>query len=215
MNKKQVTLLLCIIFAMQVNAERIKGKIFYDKDTSDVIFDFNTSKETGKIEIDYTELQSSIDYDSLGIGRILTPNKANGYQFEIDGKQILMLAVPNTIEDVDYSKPIPKIFLKLEIEGKLRLFKYYEIKAHYIPNFAPAGNQLGLDIAIKDYYIRETSYLKKDNQSLAKFINSTFRRSGASYFKDCPYLSEGIKNKDFKLENLTAIVQYYNTKCRQ
>jgi hypothetical protein len=215
MNKKHFILLLCIVVSIQVNAERIKGKIFYDKDTSDVIFDFNTSKETGKVEIDYTELQSSIDYDSLGIGRILTPNKANGYQFEVEGKLILMLAVPNTIEDVDYSKPIPKIFLKLEIDGKLKLFKYYEIRENYKPNFKYSGIELLLYIAIKDYYIKESNWIKKDNQPLAKFINSTFRRSGASYFKDCPYLSEGIKNKDFKLENLTAIVQYYNTKCRQ
>jgi hypothetical protein len=215
MNKKHFILLLCIVVSIQVNAERIKGKIFYDKDTSDVIFDFNTSKETGKIEIDYTELQSSIDYDSLGIGRILTPNKANGYQFEIEGKRIIMLAVPNTIEDVDYSKPIPKIFLKIEIDGKLKLFKYYEIRENYKPNFEYSGIELLLYIAIKDYYIKESNWIKKDNQPLAKFINSTFRRSGASYFKDCPYLSEGIKNKDYKLENIVAIVQYYNTKCGQ
>jgi hypothetical protein len=215
MNKKHFTLLLCIVVSIQVNAERIKGKIFYDRDTSDVIFDFNTSKETGKIEIDYTELQSSIDYDSLGIGRILTPNKANGYQFEIEGKRIIMLAVPNTIEDVDYSKPIPKIFLKIEIDGKLKLFKYYEIRENYKPNFEYSGIELLLYIAIKDYYIKESNWIKKDNQPLAKFINSTFRRSGASYFKDCPYLSEGIKNKDYKLENIVAIVQYYNTNCGQ
>jgi hypothetical protein len=215
MNKKYITLLLYIIFIIQINAERIKGKIFYDKDTSDVIFDFNTSKETGKIEIDYSELQNSIDYDSLGIGKILTPNKANGYQFEIEGKQIIMLAVPNTIEDVDYSKPIPKIFLKLEIDGKLRLFKYYEtkLKDPYSPIFANTLADLIVYIASKDYYIKETIWLKKENQTITKFVKNTFKRSGASYFKDCPYLSEGIKNKDYKLENLVAIVQYYNTNC--
>ncbi|WP_336129350.1 hypothetical protein [Mesoflavibacter sp. CH_XMU1422-2] len=44
-------------------------------------------------------------------------------------------------------------------------------------------------------------------------LTKSFKKRASKYFKDCPILQNKIKNKDFKKEDLEAIVNYYNSSC--
>jgi hypothetical protein len=130
MNIKQLFILCFILLCGKIDlkAEKIKGKIIYDKDTSHVVFNISIEINGSDSIVDYIPLQNSIQYDSMGVKKYITPIKANEIQFTINGKLISMHSIANTLGPVDYSKPIPRMFLKLELDGKARIFNYYYLK---------------------------------------------------------------------------------------
>lgn len=99
--------------------------------------------------------------------------------------------------------------------GKLSLYKYTS-HSGAAGLWTPTGGGVGNSVYIPTGGSKSTiTYgLKRDDEAcvtiLYKFVNN-----GTKYFKDCPSLSENIKNKEkgFKKGDLKKIVDYYNAQC--
>lgn len=66
-----------------------------------------------------------------------------------------------------------------------------------------------------DYVFDHTAvyYLRKRGKGYHQISESNFRNSTSKYFSDCQRLSNAIKKKSLKFEDLFEIVRFYNDDC--
>ena len=95
----------------------------------------------------------------------------------------------------------PKIFLHLQVDGKLKLFRYYFKRDKTAPGL---GHISIPDAAL--LYQKGNSTLKKTNQP-------EFRPEMMQYFSDCPELSKKIETGEFRRTDIKKIAEFYNSHC--
>jgi hypothetical protein len=220
MNVKQLYFLCLILLCSKIDlkAEPIKGEIIFEKDTLDVTFLIELSKEKTVSYAVLEYLQQGVSYMN-DVEKFLKPDDAISFQFEVNGKFYKMVSVSNTLGAVDYSKPIPKVFLHVDMDGKAKLLNYYFNRENNGSHFGSPLNPSGviLDIIVlaaqKSRDLLKITVLKKGNLPLMQFGDIKFKETGAYYFRDCPDLAEKIKKKVYTLDNLYTIVNIYNTTC--
>jgi hypothetical protein len=213
-------ILLIALSFLQIsgNAETIKGKIIRQKDTLSVDFLINLGEGKFTQYAILESLQNGVDYRNGG-EFFLKPDDALAIEFELNGSKICMVSVSNTLGAIDYSKPIPNVFLHSEIDGKAKLLNFYFQRENN-------GNGIGIPLNLNDLIaytvvsaiqsnrdLLKLNVLKKGNLPLICFSKLKFKKTGAYYFKDCPELAEKIKKKVYTLDDLPTIVSIYNTTC--
>lgn len=101
------------------------------------------------------------------------------------------------------------IFLRLEIDGKLKLFNYYYTQSSPgMYNSSTGGMTGGYSYTVEKYVFQ------KETGELKRFKGLTFRKDMIEYFNDCPELSKKIEDKEFRKNDMESIVRYYNSNCR-
>jgi len=207
--KLRCLLLLVGIAAMSnLEAKKVNGKIIFERDTVDVVFDMPTiifSKE-----INYTNIQYRIKYyDKNGVKTLVRPGQAKEYIFLTNEQEELkMVSCRNSARLGKLFSKRPYIFLRQEMAGELKVFNY-----HYTVRY-PVPTLPGL-IHIFRGFTGNRRVLQKGDNDLKRVRGISFRRDMTRYFSDCPSLSELIKNKDFVKDDLEDIVTYYNSKCKR
>ena len=102
----------------------------------------------------------------------------------------------------------PNIFLKLEIDGPLRLYKYFQTqRAGGFGNPATGGFSPGYTYTVENYV------MQKGEGQLLRPKGISFRKDMALYFSDCPDLVSRIQEKEFRKGDMELIVKEYNRKC--
>ena len=101
------------------------------------------------------------------------------------------------------------IFLKLETDGKLKLFNYYYTQSSPGMYNASTGAMTGGYSYSVERYI-----LQKGDGELKRPKSLTFKKDMVEYFSYCPALVEKIESKYFRKNDLEFIVNYYNSNCR-
>lgn len=196
------------MLTLKLEARKIEGKIFFENDTIDVTFNIPIKFFTQ--ELNYEKLQNKVKYyDSSGEIIILKPEYAKEIQFKYENKNVRMLSRSNSIGVGNIFKKGAKIFLKLESDGKLKLFNYYQTQFSPGMYNDPTGSMSGGTIISVENYI-----LQKGDGELKRLKGLTFKKDMAEYFSDCPALVAKIESKDFRKRDMNIIVRFYNSYCK-
>ena len=139
------------------------------------------------------------------------------YKERVNGKRIQKTRVETYIPIFLNEKKTKQGFAEILVEGKLRLVGRTVMVQNagtwqntgapgsaptYVPGYMGSHNQVML--------FREGRKAQVFNQvSLSK----SFRKRAMEYFSDCPSLQAKLNNKEYKKEDLQAIVRYYNSNC--
>lgn len=190
-----------LIFTIKLEAKKIEGQIFYKDDSINVIM---------KIPIlfytrvpNYEKLQYKVKYfDATGVKKILRPDDAEEIRFTYENEKVRMLSRKKT---KGLNKPFSvgaNFFLRIEVDGGLKLFSFYYVKRSMGKQGRPSTS-----VRIRKYI------LQKGNEQIREINNWTFRKDMIEYFNDCPELSKKIEDEEFRLRDIDSIVSYYNKNC--
>lgn len=195
MIKKLLFNLAFLLFLTTVNAGKIDGIILKGSDTIKVKFNIPMGLISG--EPIYEKIQHKITYfDASGKRKTLKADDATEIRFDINGNTVRMLSRLNSLGLGNIFSSGTNIFLKLEIDGPLKMFKY-----HFTSSQGGA------------VYLDSDFILQKGNDVLMQPSIFSFKREMTEYFSNCPKLVEKIESKDFRKKHLEEIVNYYNSEC--
>jgi len=160
--------------------------------------------------ITFEKLQWKIRYtDKNNQAYNLMPEHAREFFFTFKGSLVRFLSRENTLKASNSGfNPAPKIFLRLIVDGNLKLFKFYQYSGF------TDGDPGSPDPVLRESPgWSEVSILQKDNAPLFEPRIASFRKDMRNYLSDCPKLAEKIKNRTLKSEDLKQIVEEYNEMC--
>jgi hypothetical protein len=199
-------ILLTLAFLSEAEAKKVKGRIIFKNDTLEVTFNL---KSTIWGKIDYEKVQYQVKYyDTNGKKIKLLPDDALEIQFYDADQEFRMLSRYNSLNDGRIFSKSKSIFLALEKDGELKLFRYYYSQASPGMYNGATGTFQATNFYTVDKYI-----LQKGNGELKRPKDLNFKKDMASYFSDCPELAEKILSKSFVKNDLEFIVAYYNSNC--
>lgn len=102
----------------------------------------------------------------------------------------------------------PELF-KIIIDGYLRL--YYDESVSF------GGGAMGAPSSFKN---GGTYYIKRKNENVAQYYHAVsyipkigFKKVIESYFTDCTLLQQKVDNKEFRADDFTDVVKFYNSNC--
>lgn len=197
-----------LLLSFKLEAKKIEGKIILETETIHVIFDIPV--DLFSQEPNYQKLQYKVKYtDPTGKKNTLRPNHAKEIQFSFGHESVRMLSVRNTLGAGNIFSNNEYIFLKLSMDGNLKLFNYFFNQQSGGFYNGSTGTMSGGNAYSVEKYV-----LQKDNGDLVRPTGLTFKRDMVEYFRDCPALVEKIEHRDFRKSDLEAIVRYYNSNCR-
>jgi hypothetical protein len=151
--------------------------------------------------IDYSILQRKVTaIISDGSKVRLKPQDILSYSFYNEYTQYNLISVKDNLRLSRYLKRDPRLFLKLECNGYLKLFSYYK-KWHSPSVFI--NSPIHIDVLTSKYCI------KKGDSDLVKLRRSNFKKELENYLIDCSALQDKISNK-YKSLNLYGFVNEYN-----
>lgn len=145
-------------------------------------------------------------YDSAGNKYETNADQAQEIRFKIGTKQYKMVSMPN-----EWNLSIPasftrlpstpaNIFVSMEIDGPLRLYRVYET------HNAPGVNATGT------FSSRDRIYLQRSGE-MFQVRDITFRKDMKAYLSDCPAVTKQIDADIWGKADIVQIVQTYNLKC--
>jgi hypothetical protein len=191
-----------LILSSSVDAKEIEGKIFFEHDTIDVVFDIPIKFLNG--EPNYERLQYRVNYfDSTGRKTRLGPDQAKEIRFRHGNEYVRMLSIYNSIGFRHVLYPNKNIFLQLKVDGSVKLFSYY-----YTENTDVYDESSGI------YYSEKEFILQRADGELKRPKVFGFKNDMIDYFRDCPALAEKIEAKHFRKSDLELIASWYNEHCR-
>ena len=199
MKKIIILLIIGLAWTFNLEAKKVEGKIFYENDTADIVLSLPSniyaSAQTRQ------RLQNRMAYfDSSGKKRPLIPNDSiKEIRFNDGSKELRIICVPNSIERILTTK---YIFLQLEIDGKLRVFKYFFV----------THNSSRMELGMDNYSLFWDHIFQKGDGELKRFRNTN--KEIGEYLSDCPELVEKIESDFFKKRDVLSIVEYYNSNCK-
>ena len=207
---KKIFLLTLIGLSLLLNsqAEKFKGIIILKSDTIEVTF--NIPVKYFEDEPNYEKLQSKVKYyDSKGKKVTLKPCNAKEFQFDYKNRKIRMVSKPNSLGLGNLFTMSDCIFLKLEIDGELKLFSYYDTRQR-----GGSYNSFTGGMTPGSSYCIVQDILQLGNGGLIRPKGINFKNSMSELFKKCPSLVEKIESKEFRKKELEELVRYYNSNCK-
>ena len=152
-------------------------------------------------EVNCMPLQKKIVfYNKSGKKFKLRPNEISSLSFEHSGRKYNMVSVN---DNLTYSR-FNKILLLLEQDGYLKRYTFFEQRSN--GGYYGAG---GMYMSAGSRTV-EVDVLQKGNNYLFRVRPFRFKKTVSEYFSDFPELSERIKSKEFRKEDLLKIIDIYN-----
>jgi len=208
MKKISAVLVIVLLTFINAKAKKIEGYIILNNNetvhvTFLIPFGFLSSEPA------YEKLQTRVRYlDRSSKKTILKPDDAKEISFSYGGQKIRMLSVRDDLQLSSIFSSQTKIFLKLEIDGKVRLF------TSFFTQNSPGMYNASTGMSTGGYmYNVERYVLQKDNSQLERPRGISFRKDMSEFFSDCPELVQKIQKRDFRKGDLELIVKEYNEKC--
>ena len=212
---KYLWLLIALLWTLSFKTESktlpMKGQIIYANDTVDVTF--NIPIKAISEEINFEKLQVKITYfDSTNKKITVNPNQAKEIRFKSGGHTFRMLSRYNSLMLGSIYTMDTSIFLKLEIDGNLKLFTYYHTQSSGGGMMmGPGGAPMMMGGGGVSHI--EANILQKGDGALMRPNKLTFRSDMKNYLSDYPVLVEKIDSKEFRNADMETIVWFYNGKC--
>lgn len=211
--KKVFFFILSIAATFQLSARKVVGTIVFEDKT------ITTTLRIPVLAIPFTpdleQLQRRVRYrGENGRWKTLRPKQAKAFYFPWDGQEFRMIShtdLPNRLKSLGRKH----IFLKLESDGPLKLFTYFDAT-----NNQPANSTTNVNnqVIISDnpFFNYDQSIhlvLQKEDGSLKcpKIIG--FRKDMLGYLNKCPVVTDQIESKSLRRRHLEEIVELYNQNC--
>lgn len=192
---------LIVLIGTQAHAKKVKGWIYRNNEKIEVTFKIPFGIASGPV---YERIQNRIVYfDQNGKRNVLKPEDAKEFRFDYEGEEIRMVSVNGDLEDGAPMTWGSRIFLKLEIDGMVKLYRHDYTQTNYSSTMAMSTS-----------YNVERYLLQKGNEKLKRPRTLTFRKDMLQYFSECPELCDKIESKEFKKRELESIVEFYNAQCK-
>jgi hypothetical protein len=191
--KSLLSIAILISLSVHTYGKKVPGGIVTNGTTREVTFDFNG---------DFERLQRGAKYyDEEGKKQSLSPNDADEIWFDLDGQKVRMFS--NTVSGVLRSV---KLFIKLEVDGPLKLFRLYD--RNY--NSTTRSGTRTTEISVGSYFIYQKGGYAIDEPTVL------FRKVDMlDYFSDCPALREQIEKSRLTDKDVKGFVKYYNENCAE
>lgn len=199
-----ILIIVGVLCFYSLEAKKIEGEILYTNDTIKVTFDIPIYA-FGKIMYEMVQY-SIIYYDSLNNKMRIQADSAKEIRFTYGTENVRMLSKPTPVKMLSL-RPYNNIFLKLEMDGYIKIFKYYHTKT--MTNYSKDRISTGST----SMYGTESFYIQKGEGKLNLLNKFVYRKELFKYFNDCPDLVKKIENKEFRKKDIKSIIIYYNTKC--
>jgi hypothetical protein len=189
--KSLLSIAFIIALSFHMYGKKVPGGIVTNGTTREVTFDI-----TG----DFEHMQRGVKYfDEEGKKQSLSPNDADEIWFNLDGEKVRMFS--NTVSGVLRSV---KLFIKLEVDGPLKLFRLYD--RNY--NSTSRSGRRETEISVGSYFIYQKGGYTIDEPTVL------FRKVDMlDYFSDCPALRERIEKSHLTDKDVKGFVTYYNENC--
>lgn len=211
--KKIFFLILCVVATLQLSARKIVGKIVFEDKT------ITTTLRIPIMAIPHTpnleELQRRVRYrGEKGRWKTLRPKQAKAFYFSWKGQEFRMVSHTNLPFRLK-SLGGKHIFLKLESDGPLKLFTYFDNDSNQAANSAVNENNqlITPDNLFYDYDQSIHLVLQKEDGSLKCPKNIGFRKDMLGYLNGCPVVTDQIESKTLRRRHLQEIVELYNQNC--
>ncbi|HEY3404024.1 MAG TPA: hypothetical protein VGK59_11590 [Ohtaekwangia sp.] len=195
-----------VVASLHAYGKKVPGTIITKGESKDVMLDLKVDLFAGEPNFERTQYKIKY-YDETGKKQTLRPDDADEVIFTYEGLKVRMISCVNTLGSGDIFSSSVKIFLKLEIDGPLRLYRFYYKQSN--PGYFGAGGTYTAGAT----YTLENMVFQKGNGPLKQSKGTGWRKDMRAYFSDCPALAERIENKDLGKKEIEAIVRYYNTNC--
>lgn len=203
-------LLVALVATGSAEAKKIKGFIIFGRDTVEVTFKVSVGLFASEPSLERMQYKV-IYYDGNGKRNVLRPDMAKEIRFAYKGKEIRMLSRSTLgIDFADVLMLDTDIFLKIEVDGPVKLFRFYSTRQS-------GGNMnptTGMMTGTMSYSV-ERFLLQKGSGMLKRPKTLTFRKDMKEYFGDCPELVSKIESKEFTKNELFSIVSFYNAQCKK
>jgi hypothetical protein len=196
-----------LVVSFHTYARKIPGTIIANGKSREVMFDIKVPLLGDEPNFERTQYKVRY-FDENGKKQTLRPDDADEIQFEYEGLPVRMISCPNTIGGGNIFLASSRIFLKLEIDGPLKLYRYY-YKQTTGGNYGVGSVGYSAPMA----YTVDNFIFQKGNGELKQPRTLGWKKQMLEYFDDCPGLRERIESKDLKRREIEAIVIYYNEHC--
>jgi hypothetical protein len=195
------------VISLHAYGRKIQGIIILNGKSREVTFDIKVPFLVD--EPNFERIQYKVRYyDESGKKQTLRPDGADEIRFEYEGMEVRMISCPNTLGGGSIFSTASKIFLKLEIDGPLKLYRYY-YKQSTPGYYGGAGGGYSPGAS----YTSDNLIFQKGNGPLKQPRTLAWKKDMLEYFSDCPALRERIESKDLRRKEIEAIVLYYNQNC--
>jgi hypothetical protein len=196
-----------LVTSLHAYCKKIQGVIIVDGNQREVTFDIKVPLLAD--EPNFERIQYKVRYyDESGKKRTLRPDDADEIRFSYEGMEVRMISCINTLGGGLFSTS-SRIFLKLEIEGQLRLYRFYYRQT--TPGFYGGGAGVGYSSGAS--YTIDNFVFQKGDGPLKQPKTLGWKKDMLDYFSDCPTLRDRIESKDLRRKEIEAIVLYYNQNC--
>ena len=197
-----------LLVSLHAYGKKIQGSIIANGKARQVTFQIKVPLLGA--EPNFERIQYKVRYyDETGRKRTLRPDEADEIRFEYGGMTVRMISCPNTLGGGSIFSTASNIFLKLEIDGRLKLYRFYQTQTTpgHFGGGAGAGYSPGMTYRI------DNLIFQKGNGPLKRPRTLGWKKDMLEYFSDCPALRERIESKDLRRKEIEAIVMYYNQNC--
>jgi hypothetical protein len=195
-----------IAISIQTHGKKLAGSIIANGQTRDVTFDIKVTVFAD--EPNFEAIQYKVRYyDENGKKQTLRPEDADEIYFQYYGMFVRMISLPNTISHKRMFLKSSKIFLKLEVDGPLRLYRFY-----YKQTMPGSGGYGGGGAPAMTFSVDDAIF-QKGNGPLKQPKDFGWKKDMLEYFSDCPALTKMIESKDLKRGDIEAIAMFYNRNC--
>ena len=209
-----ITILLSLFFITKSAAKKIEGQLVLENGASAIVtLDIPVIKISK--EVNFQKLKKSLNYYSKsGKLRILKPSQVNEFTFQYMyvtykmASKRRMSAMGLGISENTH------IFLQVEIENPLSLFKFIKIRNMNAPGVS-IGNVGAIGLSLSPSINRkiEVYVIERPDGRLFVANKMDFRKKMAKFIYDCSTLSGQILDKKMGFEDIIPIVNYYNDNC--
>lgn len=207
---RKFLVIIALLFSIQATAKKLEGFIILNNNqkinvTLLIPFGFLSR------DPNYEALQLKVKYlDESNKSATIRPNDAKEVSFQLNGKQVRLISVQDNLDLISLFSSQTNIFLKLEIEGKLKLFSYYYKQQSSGMYNATTGTTTGAYTYNAEKYI-----LQKGNGPLFRPKGLSFKKDMVKFLFDCEIVGQKIEGKEFRKGDMELIVQEYNKQCSQ
>jgi hypothetical protein len=159
-------------------------------------------------EPNFEKLQYRIVYyDAAGSKNILRPSDAREIAFNYHHEDIRMLSRPDNLHIRLFSSDA-HIFLRLLVDGKMKLFNYYFTQSTPGIYNGSTGGMTGGSTYTVDNFI-----LQKNDGDLMQPRGLGFRKDMTAYLEDCPGVAAMVEERTLRRRDMEVIVRQYNERC--
>ncbi len=195
-----------VFLSAHADARKVHGFIVAGAEKREVTFEVRVPLFANEPNFERTQYKIRY-YDERGNLQTLKPTDADEISFDYEGMEVRMISVENTIGAGGFLLRPKRIFLKLEIDGPLRLYRYY-YKTQTGGSYNPATGYSG-----GATYTVEDLIFQKGNGPLKQPRTMGWRNDMLEYFSDCPNVRSLIENKALRRSEMESITRMYNSSC--